>query len=277
MKLGAHVSIAGGIFKAPLNAKKLGCETFQIFSRSPRGGMPPEITDNIVEQFKNNMEQADIKNFYIHAPYFINLASDKPRIAKGSIEILRSELERGNKLGAVGVMFHMGSAKDFGSTKSLKMAIDAINEILENYDGKTLLLIENSAGAGEILGDKFDEIGFIIKKIKNKAKIGVCLDTCHMFASGYDMRDKKSLGKTLMEFEKHIGIKFLQVIHLNDSKTELGSNKDRHEVIGNGLIGQEGFKQILHNIKLKSVDGIIETPDLKNNSSTSLNVLKKLR
>jgi len=196
MKLGAHVSIAGGIFKAPLNAKKLGCETFQIFSRSPRGGMPPEITDNIVEQFKNNMEQADIKNFYIHAPYFINLASDKPRIAKGSIEILRSELERGNKLGAVGVMFHMGSAKDFGSTKSLKMAIDAINEILENYDGKTLLLIENSAGAGEILGDKFDEIGFIIKKIKNKAKIGVCLDTCHMFASGYDMRDKKSLGKT---------------------------------------------------------------------------------
>ncbi len=275
MKFGAHVSIAGGIPNAPLNAQIIGAETFQIFSRSPRGGKAPEITPEIIKQFQVNLSKTKIKNFYIHAPYFINLASANNRIRQGSISILREELERGSKLGATGLMFHIGSAKDFGREKSLKLVVEGINKILAGYKGKTQFLIENSAGAGEIIGDTFDEIGHILKKIKNK-KVGVCLDTCHLFASGYDLRTPKALNNTLNKFEKSVGLKKLKVFHLNDSLAPLNNRKDRHADIGHGELGKKTFALIINHPKLKHLDAILETPEIKIDYKKTISLLKKL-
>lgn len=275
MKFGAHVSIAGGIPNAPLNAQIIGAETFQIFSRSPRGGKAPEITPEIIKQFQVNLSKTKIKNFYIHAPYFINLASANNRIRQGSISILREELERGSKLGATGLMFHIGSAKDFGREKSLKLVVEGINKILAGYKGKTQFLIENSAGAGEIIGDTFDEIGHILKKIKNK-KVGVCLDTCHLFASGYDLRTPKALNNTLNKFEKSVGLKKLKVFHLNDSLVPLNNRKDRHADIGHGELGKKTFALIINHPKLKHLDAILETPEIKIDYKKTISLLKKL-
>jgi deoxyribonuclease-4 len=276
MKFGAHVSIAGGIFNAPLNAAEIGCEVFQIFTRSPRGGAAPELTPEVLKQFNDNLNQAGITEFVIHAPYYINLASKNPRIYHGSIQILREELERGSKLGAKYMMFHIGSAKDFGTQKSLPMVIDGLNEILNGYKGSTQLLIENSAGAGEIIGDSFEEIAHILKKIKNK-NVGVCLDTCHAFASGYDFRDIKTIDATLKKFDETVGLKKLKLFHFNDSKTELGSHKDRHADIGFGEIGKKSFGLLITHSKLKNINAIIETPEEKLSYVKTLSLLKKIR
>ncbi|PIR94474.1 endonuclease [Candidatus Falkowbacteria bacterium CG10_big_fil_rev_8_21_14_0_10_39_11] len=276
MKLGAHVSIAGGLPNAPANAGKLDCEIFQIFSRSPRGGNPPEITPQVIKDYKAAMKVHKQVGFYIHSPYFTNLGSDKERVYRGTIEILKQELERGNKLGASGVMFHMGSSKDLGKEETQAQVLKGLKEILKGYSGKTKLLLENSAGAGNIIGDEFEELAYYIKRVKSP-NLGICLDTCHMFASGYDMRDKKALNKTLNEFDKLIGLKHLMVIHANDSKTDFESHKDRHEIIGQGLIGKIGFDELVNHPKLKNVDVIVETPDLKDGKAISLKLLQKMK
>jgi len=275
MKFGAHVSIAGGIENAPLNAAKIGCEVFQFFSRSPRGGQPT-YTEKSIELFKQNFKKTKITECYIHTPYYINLASANNRIRYGSISAIREELEIGTKLGVKYVMTHLGSAKDFGEEKSITLVAEALDKILDGYGGTTELLIENSAGSGEIIGDKFEEIGVIIKKMKNKT-VGVCFDTCHAFASGYDLRTKEELEETLTEFNKRIGLPKLKLFHLNDSKTELGSNKDRHEDIGHGLLEFESFKLIVRHSSLKKINAIIETPGEHLDYNETLKLLRSVR
>jgi deoxyribonuclease-4 len=274
MLFGAHVSIAGGIENAPLNAAKIGCEVFQFFSRSPRGGQPT-FTEKSIELFKQNCQKTKITECYIHTPYYINLASANNRIRYGSISAIRDELEIGTKLGVKYVMTHLGSAKDFGEEKSIDLVAEALNKILDGYNGTTELLIENSAGSGEIIGDKFEEISAIIKKIKNKT-VGICFDTCHAFASGYDLRTLTSLNKILKNFDQTIGLSKLKLFHLNDSKTELGSNKDRHEDIGHGLLGLESFKLIARHPSLKKINSIIETPGEHISYNETLNLLRSL-
>ncbi|HCC22566.1 TPA: endonuclease [Candidatus Falkowbacteria bacterium] len=276
MKLGAHVSIAGGLPNAPTNAKKLGCEVFQIFSRSPRGGTPPEITAEVKTDFKAAMKENQQERFYIHAPYFTNLGSSNKRIYHGTIEILKQELHRGDQLGAVGVMFHLGSGKDLSEEDTKKQVLDGLKEILKDYKGKTKLLLENSAGAGKIIGSTFEELAYYLKKTA-ALKLGICLDTCHLFASGYDMRSQAAIDDTIKQFDQTVGLKHLAVIHANDSKTELNSHIDRHEIIGEGKIGIKGFESLVNHSKLKNVDLIVETPDLKDGDAISLNLLKKLR
>jgi len=230
----------------------------------------------IFKQFNDNLKQAKISEFVIHSPYYINLASKNPRIYHGSIEVLRDDLERGSLLGAKYLMFHIGSAKDFGTEKSLEMVIEGLNKILDGYKGSTELLIENSAGSGEIIGDSFEEIALILKKIKSK-NVGVCLDTCHLFASGYDLQDKKAIDETLNKFDKTIGLDKLKVFHLNDSKTPLNSKKDRHADIGFGEIGQKAFEIIINHQKLKHLNAIIETPEEKLDYTKTLKLLKSMR
>ncbi len=260
INIGLHVSIAGGVQNAPLNAAEKECLTFQYFTRSPRGGLAPVITEDIAKEFLDNCQKNKIKSYYIHTPYYINFASIKPRIRNGSVQVIRQELERGSKLKTTALMTHLGSTKDYGRKKSVDLVVDGLAKALEGYKGETQFLLENSAGAGGTgIGDKFEELGYIIKKLK-KYKVGVCLDTCHAFASGYDMRDKKAVNETLKDFDKHVGLSNLVLIHANDSKTELGSNKDRHEHIGNGNIGKEGFKYLIRHPALKNVDIILETP-----------------
>ncbi len=276
MLIGAHTSAAGGVDKAPARAAKVGCEVFQFFSRSPQGGKAPELTPTLVKKFKAECKRNKLKEWYIHSPYFINLASTNNRIRYGSISVLRQELERGSFLGAKYMMAHLGSAREVGQAQGIKMCIEGISKILDGYKGKCKFLIEISAGAGEIIGDDFKEINKIIKGVKKP--ISVCFDTCHAFASGYDIRDKKALKKTLQDFHKSIGIGKLKLIHANDSKTDLGSHRDRHEHIGKGKIGMAGFKAILHEPKLKNINIILETPKTSEKDDISnIKILKKLR
>lgn len=258
MKFGAHVSITGGIENAPQRAHDVGAECFQIFSRSPRGGKVPELDAETVNKFKENLKKYKYKEFYIHAPYFINLGSKNNRIFYGSISLIKKDLERGSKIGARYVMFHPGSAKDLGPKKSLAQVIKGLEKILAGYKGDTKLLVEISAGAGKIIGDNFEEIGKILKKAPKG--IGVCFDTAHAFESGYDLRTRQAVQKTFQEFDKYVGLKNLKLLHGNDSKTEIGSHADRHEHIGKGKIGMEGFEAIVKHSKLQKINMIIETP-----------------
>lgn len=261
--IGAHISIAGGIDKAPARAAEQGCETFQCFSRSPQGGKAPELTDALVEHFKSEMKAHKLATFVIHAPYYINLASLKGNIRYGSIKVLREELERGSILGASFVMAHIGSHSDQTLKEGIVRSQDAIQKILDEYKGTTEFLIEISAGAGSVLGDTFEEIGEIIKPIKKMRGFGgVCFDTCHAFASGYDFRTADGARETLEQFDKHIGLEHLRLTHVNDSKFDLDQKRDRHEHVGKGFLGREGLAHILTTPAFSHINWILETEDL---------------
>jgi len=264
MRFGSHVSIEGGIPNAPQRAASLGCEVFQFFSRSPRGGNPSAITENVVSDFQAACKKYKQTASYVHTPYFINFASEKARIKKGSVEIVRSELFRASQLGVKAVMTHLGSAKDTTPEDAIKQTADGVAEILKDYNGSAQLLLELSAGAGMVIGATFEDMAVIIKKaettLQKKNIVGVCLDTAHIFASGYDIRDKKSVNEMLKQFDKTIGLKRLMLIHANDSMIGLGEKKDRHEHIGKGKIGKAGFEALVNHPKLKQVDMVVETP-----------------
>ncbi len=261
MYFGAHVSVAGGLQNGPVNAGELGCEVFQFFSRSPQGGPAPKLTPEMVEAFHTNCKAHDIKEWVIHAPYYINFANAEDRIRKNSIRIVREELERGSVLGAKYVMFHPGSAKEVGEEKGQQYVIDGIKEIYEKYEGTTELLIEISAGAGAVIGDRFEEVATLLGGVDHP-KLGICFDTAHAFASGYDLRTEETVNQTFSEFDKIIGLSKLKMSHCNDSKVELGARKDRHEHLGKGFIGLDGFKAIVNHPKLAHMNLYLETePD----------------
>ena len=244
MRIGAHVSAVGGVWNAPANAAKQKLDTFQIFSRPPQGGPAPKIGDEEVKKFKTEMEKNGFEDFVIHAPYYTNLGSADNRIYYGTISVLRQELERGSMLGASYVMFHPGSFAALGQKKGMKQAIEGIKKFLDGYKGQTQLLLEISAGAGSICGDTFEELAEMLQgneKYLGKSLGGICFDTQHAFASGYDLRTEGSVKKVFTQFDKIIGLEYLKLIHANDSKVDLGKRSDRHEHIGDGKIGMEGF------------------------------------
>lgn len=257
MKVGCHVSIAGGIWNAPKNAADLGCEVFQIFSRSPRGGPAPKIDKETVGRFRDEMKKWNQKNFYIHAPYYINFASIDSKIRSSSIKVIREELERGSLLGAKYLMTHLGSSRNIDRKEALSLVKDAITEVMRGYRGKTKFLLEISAGAGEVIGDTFEELGYLAGK---SSKIGICLDSAHMFASGYELRTKSGILNTIEAIKVGIGMENVCLIHANDSKVGLGERKDRHDHVGDGKIGIVGFKNLFN--AFSDVDFILETkPD----------------
>ena len=206
-KIGCHVSIAGGIQNAPGRAAELGCEVFQIFSRSPRGGAAPKITPEIAKAFKAEMKRHGQANCYIHTPYYINFASSNPAIRSASSRIVREELERGTLIGAKYIMTHMGSAGDLARSDALKAVAEGVTKILKGYKGTTILLLEISAGAGNVMGDTFEELDYFIKNSSDK--VNVCIDTAHMFASGYDIKTEKGMADTLKVIKKTSGTKRL--------------------------------------------------------------------
>jgi deoxyribonuclease IV len=256
MNIGCHISIAGGIQNAPERAHSLGCEVMQIFTRSPQGGKAPELTNKICEQFKILNLKFKIKEVFIHTPYYINFASANNRIRYGSVSVVRDELERGSLIDAKYVMTHLGSAKELGQKEAIKKTIEMLKKTLDGYAGTTKLLLENSAGTGDIIGDDLKELGEIIKKIKSDKIAGICLDTQHSFASGYDWHDFE---KNISKIDKELGIKNIKLIHANDSKEELSSKKDRHEHIGKGKIGLDAFKNIVAFAEKNDIDMILET------------------
>ena len=252
--------MAGGLWNAPKRAADLGCEVFQIFSRPPRGGKAKEITDEVVEKFQAAMKKHEMDAAYIHAPYYTNLASEKKQTRGNTIRILREELERGSKLGCKAMMFHPGSATQVGRKKGIEYVIEGLDKVMDGYQGDCTLLVEISAGAGEIMGDTFEEIAAFLEGSDHSDDIAVCFDTQHAFAAGYDLRDKDGLDAVLHKFDDIIGLENLFLSHLNDSKVELGSKKDRHENIGEGEIGEKAFKHIVEHPALQDIDLILETP-----------------
>ncbi len=275
MFIGCHVSISEGIWNAPKRAADLECETFQIFTRSPQGGKALELDEKTLKMFHAELKKYSFSNFYVHTPYYINFASSNNRIRYGSVSVVRDELERGNKLGAKYVMTHLGTAKDLGQKEAIKKTIEMLSKSLEGYQGETQLILENSAGAGKIIGDDLSELSQIIKGVGNRKIAGICLDTQHSFASGYDWRTEVSFEKNIKKLEKELGKDCIKLIHANDSQSELGSKKDRHEHIGKGLIGEEGFKNFVDFAKENNIDIILETEHKK--VKEDIKLLKKMR
>ncbi|OGN00521.1 MAG: hypothetical protein A3B91_01080 [Candidatus Yanofskybacteria bacterium RIFCSPHIGHO2_02_FULL_41_29] len=279
MKIGCHVSIAGGIWNAPKNAADLGCEVFQMFTRSPQGGPAPKIDKEVVRQFKEEMKKWNQGDCYIHAPYYINFASAKKTIREASVRIVIEELERGSLIGAKYVITHLGSSKDLSCEEALDSTKYAIAQIVEKYKGSTQLLLEISAGAGNVMGDTFEELHQILEYVKEQNvmmyhNIGICLDSAHMFASGYDIKTKDGFNSTLKIIKETVGLKKIRVIHANDSKVDLGERKDRHDHIGDGKIGVEGFKNLIK--AFPEVDFILETkPDKVTEDIKKLKLLRR--
>ncbi|MDD3190570.1 MAG: deoxyribonuclease IV [Candidatus Pacebacteria bacterium] len=274
MKFGLHVSIEGGIEKAPARAFDFGAECFQIFSRSPHGGKFKKIDKGVAEEFRAECKKYKLGNCYLHTPYYINLASDNNRIYYGSISAIRDELEIADLLGASGVVTHLGSAKDLGKTEAKKKLVEGLCKIFEvpssSKDAKkkyqrfqTKLLLEITAGSGEIMGDTFEEIASFIKeteKIVGTDILGVCFDTAHAFASGYDLSSTEVVHETFEKFDEIVGIDRIKLVHLNDSAAMLDSHVDRHANIGKGKIGIEGITVILRELEKYDLDFVLETP-----------------
>lgn len=270
MRIGCHVSIAGGIVNAPKRAVELGCEVFQMFTRSPQGGKASEITPEIAEILKEEMKKWNQENCYIHAPYYINFASANEVTRKASVRVIREELERGSLIGAKCLMTHLGSAKDIPRDEALKMVASGVKAIMKGYKGSTEFLLEISAGAGNTIGNTFEELEFIRG---NNLKIGICLDSAHMFAGGYDIKSKDGFEVVVKNIKKTIGLDSVKVIHANDSKIELGGRKDRHDHIGHGKIGEKAFGSLMN--AFSKADFILETEHDK--VKEDIAKLKKLR
>lgn len=271
MRFGAHISIAGKIYQVAERAKRIGCNTAQIFSRNPRGWQLKELLSDEAKRLKDDLERFDIHPLIVHMPYLPNLASPKIGLYLKSVNALEEDLRRSEVLGAPYLVTHIGSFSDLSSRKEgLERVIEGINTAFNRVRNDVILLLENTAGGGRELGSRFEELARIIESIKEKERIGICFDTCHGFASGYDFRTKKAVSKTLRLFDDVIGLKKFKVIHANDSKSPLGSHIDRHWHIGKGYIGEEGFRALLHHPAIINLPIIIETPfkepgdDLKN-------------
>ncbi|MEI7891154.1 MAG: deoxyribonuclease IV [bacterium] len=272
MLIGCHVSIAGGVFNAPERAADFDCEAMQIFTRSPQGGKAPELTPEVIEKFKTSNLKFKIHEVVVHTPFYINYASSDNRIKHSTVAIVRDELERASLLGAKYVMTHLGSAGQLPEDEATEATIEMLKKTLDGYDGSCELLLENAAGAGKIMGSTFSQISQILKAVNHPKLTGICLDTQHSFASGYDWRDFQN---TIKKIDDEIGLEKIKLIHANDSMTEFSSRKDRHQHIGKGLIGETAFKDIVQFAKEKNITMILETEH--DAIKEDVELLKKLR
>jgi deoxyribonuclease-4 len=284
LKIGCHVSISGGIENSVNRAEELDCNTMQIFSKNASTWQEKTCEEEEIKRFKENLKNSDIAPVFIHTSYLINLASPTDSLYHRSIKAFIEEMKRAHLLLAnlahPYVVIHPGAHTGAGEEYGIQRIIRALNIILEksaDLNLKTMILLEDTAGSGTHLGYTFEQLKRMIEGVKDRKRIGICFDTCHAFAAGYDLSHQEGIEKTLEEFEKYIGLDKLKVIHLNDSKYPLGSRKDRHMHIGKGYIGLEGFKVLVNHKYLKNLPFVLETPkydekdDLKN-----INLVKSL-
>lgn len=246
MLIGCHVSVAGGLHNAPLRAAELGCETFQMFTRSPQGGKAAPVTVQTVSDFKSEMEKSGIAKFVVHTPYYINFGSAAKNIYYGSVAVIKDELERATQLGAEFVITHLGTYKDLGEERGAEQVLSGLVAALEGCDGSSKLLIEIAAGSGSVIGATFEQLSRFSSHLRGIAGFGgVCFDTQHAFASGYAISERSGIKKTFDDFDAAIGLDLLRMSHINDSLVELGGKRDRHEHIGEGKIGETGFSNFM--------------------------------
>lgn len=260
---GAHVSASGGVENAVRNAKDIGATAFALFTKNQRQWLAPELTPSQIEIFKQAMAEAGYSAAQVlpHDSYLINLGHPDEDGLEKSRESFFEEIHRCELLGLDRLNFHPGShLKRIDEEGSLKRIAESINIALERSKGVTAVL-ENTAGQGSNLGFKFEHLAYIIDRVEDKSRVGVCLDTCHSFAAGYDLRTREACDATFAEFERIVGFKYLRGMHLNDAMRPLGSRIDRHSPLGDGEIGWECFKYIAQDTRFDNIPLILETPD----------------
>jgi deoxyribonuclease IV len=262
VKVGFHVSIAGGISNSVNNAKKIGCTAFQIFSRNPRGWATKPISHHEVQLFRNKLAASGIEknSVIVHMPYLPNLSGPEGEFYEKSVQILTEEVYRCKALGIPYLVIHLGSHMGRGSKSGIDQLVKAITSACSKCGSELSVLLENSAGQKNSIGGTFEELRLILDRLGNSKEFGVCIDTCHLFASGYDLRTKADVETTFKNFKNIVGLKELKIVHLNDSKGRLGSNLDRHEHIGLGSIGIEGIAAFLNLREIQPLPIIMETP-----------------
>lgn len=274
MLLGVHCSISGGLHNAFCEAASLGITTFQIFTKNQRQWKEKVVEPAEASQFRSNFEDSDVKTAFSHASYLINLASNENALWLRSTEALIGEVRRCDLLGLAFIVLHPGSAKGSGEQEGIKRVVKALKDVIHATDDSSVkILLENTAGQGTSIGYKFEHLRQIMDGVDSE-RICVCFDTCHAFAAGYDIRTKSGFEATMESLDRIVGLRRLMAIHLNDSKGDLGSNRDRHEHIGKGKLGIEPFRQIMkrfqHTVK------VIETPKEDRMDEVNLRVLREL-
>jgi deoxyribonuclease-4 len=265
LRFGFHISIAQGFSKVVEKAQKTKCETIQLFSRNPRGWKFKALNPDEVGQFKTKLASSNISPCFLHLPYLPNLAATKKELYTKSIDSLCEDLKRAEILSIPFLVIHVGSRVALSEEEAIEKVVQGINESFQRIPNQVMILLENTAGQGTELGSTFSQLQNILSGVEDQSRIGICLDTAHAFAAGYDLFTKNGLDETLNEFDRLIGLKHLHLLHLNDAKTPLTSHSDRHWHIGKGYIGLEGFRNIVNHPLLDHLPGIMETPrkDLK--------------
>jgi deoxyribonuclease-4 len=280
MLVGSHVSIAGGLHKAFDMAQEIGCTAVQIFTKNANRWYAKPLAQPQIAQFAAAWKASDVVAIAAHDAYLINLASPKPDLQKRSQQALCVELERCEQLRIPYLVIHPGSHVGTGEAAGLQRVIDSLDLIHARTSGYACrILLETTAGQGSALGYQFEHLARIRERVHTPERLGVCLDTCHIFAAGYDLRTAAGYQTTMAAFDRIIGLQHLNVIHVNDSAKDLGSRVDRHEGIGRGRIGLAGFRQLVQDARLASVPKILETPkgkDVVASDRENLRILREL-
>jgi deoxyribonuclease-4 len=279
LRIGVHVSISGKIFNSIDRAKALGCSAIQIFSHNPRGWKVPPLLDDDVRIFRKRLKKSGLHPLVVHTSYLINLASPDDGLYERSIDSFKVDLDRANRLGATFLVTHLGSSRDKDVQHGIMRVRGALNLVLENNGHRDIkILLENTAGSGSTIGYNLYQIREIIDAVKHRDSLGLCFDTCHAFASGYDFRDTRSLDSLIEEIGRILGLDRLGLIHLNDSKEGIGAGIDRHEHIGKGKIGIKGFRLLINHPSLRDIPMILETPKKSDKDDIrNLSIIKGLR
>ena len=261
MQIGCHVSISGSIDKSVDNAVERNCSAFQIFTRNPRGWHAKDLTKEDIDAFKSKLKSSEIDRFATcaHMPYLPNLATPKNDGFEKSVNTLISEVERCAQLGIPYLVTHLGSHLGTGEEAGIKKLVEGLTKAGQTKND-VIILLENTAGQKNSVGSDFKQLGEIFKQLKPGKKFGVCLDTCHAFVAGYDLLTADKVKETFKEFDKHVGIENLKILHLNDARGEIGCNLDRHYHLGLGGIGEEGITSVVKFANKKKIPIILETP-----------------
>ena len=259
VQLGAHVSTSGGIHTAIDRIEEMGGDCVQIFTQSPRTWRPTNHDPANIDRFKKRRAEAGIGGVVCHAVYLINLASPNDEIYEKSVAALENTMEIAGAIEADGVVFHVGSHQGAGFEAGLERVVPALRKALELTSDGTWLLIENTAGAGDTIGRSIDELAALYTALDRHERLGICLDSCHLYASGYDVTNRKELDHVLAQVDELIGLERLRALHANDSKAPLGSNRDRHDNIGDGLLGED-LGVFLAHPKLQGLPAFLEVP-----------------
>jgi len=255
------MSIAGGVDQAPLRGKQVGCDTIQVFTKSNRQWRAKRLSDREVEAFKANLQMTGIAPVVAHDCYLVNLAAPRGPVWKKSVAAFREELERAERLGIPYLVTHPGSHAGAGESEGIRRVAEALNLLHAALPACPVqVLLETTAGQGSSLGYRFEQLAAILARVEESGRVGICLDTCHVFAAGYDIRSTEGYRKTLADLAACLGLARLKACHLNDSKGGLGSRLDRHEHIGEGRLGLAAFRSLLNDPRLRRVPMILETP-----------------